>query len=251
MADKEKIQSNLFKEARKYPLLSIEDEVYHATNYSTTGCLKSREILINSNILFVVQTARKYRTDDVNMDDLVAAGMIGLTKAVDRFEVTKGFKLISYAVAWIKAEILLEIQNNKEIIRVPLNKQRRINAGEYEYNTKVVRWDTPVSTDDTLNQTIGDTIGYEDKPFEIQRKTDKEKKTEFWEIVKNTFKKDFHYDMVMAKYGGDTKITNNDIAEMSGTTKQNISQHQRNCMKFMRNNPELRRLYEQMILGKD
>lgn len=90
------------------------------------GDEKAREKLIKSNLRFVVSVAKNYQNRGLDIDDLVNEGNIGLMRALDRFDPTKGFKLISYAVWWIRQSILEAINKNK-FIRPPENNSINIS----------------------------------------------------------------------------------------------------------------------------
>jgi len=112
-----------------YDLLSIDEEkkltriikTYLTTKDSTKypDYLKAREKLIFSNMRLVISIARKYRTRFLELDDLIQEGVFGLMKAIDKFDVDKGFKLSTYATWWIVQAIARSIAESDRIIRIP------------------------------------------------------------------------------------------------------------------------------------
>lgn len=103
------------------------------------GDLKARNRLIKANLRFVVNVALKYRNQGVALADLISAGNIGLITATERFDETRGFKFISYAVWWIRQSILQTLAEQGRMIRLPINRLdllRRIKnfCDEYQSN---------------------------------------------------------------------------------------------------------------------
>jgi RNA polymerase primary sigma factor len=118
------------------PLLSEEEELKVAQE-ARQGDKKAMDLLVTSNLLFVVSVAKQYQNQGVPISDLVNEGNLGLAKAATRFDETKGFKFISYAVWWIRQSIQMAIAEHSRLIRVPLNKLGQMNKiyqfqGEFE-----------------------------------------------------------------------------------------------------------------------
>ncbi len=95
----------LLKEISKYPVLSNAEEEYALWERMQKGSRAAREQLINSNMRFVVSMAKKYTWSGVALEDLISCGAIGLTLAADRFDATRGYRFLSFAVWWIDAEL--------------------------------------------------------------------------------------------------------------------------------------------------
>ena len=108
-------------EISKLSLISADEEVYLARAIKS-GDQKALETLIQSNLRFVVSVAKQYQNQGLTLPDLINEGNLGLIKAAQRFDETRGFKFISYAVWWIRQSILQAIAEQSRIVRLPLNK---------------------------------------------------------------------------------------------------------------------------------
>ena len=110
---------------RNYPVLSREEEYELAMKHRETGDLEAARKLIVSNLKFVVRIANEYKNYNVNTMDLIQEGNIGLMKAVRGFDPTKGYRLISYAVWWIRAYIQNHIMKTWSLVKVGTNQSQR------------------------------------------------------------------------------------------------------------------------------
>jgi len=117
----------------KEPLLTAEEEVELAVK-AKNGDQQATERLIKSNLRFVVSVAKQYQNQGLSLNDLINEGNVGLIKAVKRFDVTKGFKFISYAVWWIRQSILQALAENSRMIRLPLNRVGTISKVSKTYS---------------------------------------------------------------------------------------------------------------------
>ena len=110
-----------FGEISEIPLLSSQEEIELAKKIRK-GSRKAFSKLIQSNLRFVVRVALDYKNQGLPLADLINEGNIGLIKAAKRFDETKGFKFISYAVWWIKQSILQALAEHSRVVRLPLNR---------------------------------------------------------------------------------------------------------------------------------
>ena len=101
--------------------LSREREVELAARIQE-GDMVARDELVNANLRFVIDVAKNYQNRGLSLSDLISAGNVGLLTAAERFDRTKGYKFISYAVWWIKQSILQSIAEHARTVRLPLNK---------------------------------------------------------------------------------------------------------------------------------
>ncbi len=105
----------------KIPMLTAEEEAEMARRIRE-GDQEALDCLTRSNLRFVVSVAKQYQNQGLSLSDLINEGNVGLMKAARRFDETKGFKFISYAVWWIRQSILQAIVEHSRIVRLPLNK---------------------------------------------------------------------------------------------------------------------------------
>ncbi len=113
-------------EIGKVRLLTADEEVKLAKRIKQ-GDDKALDKLISANLRFVVSVSKQYQNQGLNLPDLINEGNIGLIKAAQRFDETRGFKFISYAVWWIRQSILQALAEQARIVRLPLNKIGSMN----------------------------------------------------------------------------------------------------------------------------
>ncbi len=107
-------------------LISVEEEVELAQRIRK-GDRKALEKLAKANLRFVVSVAKQYQNQGLSLPDLINEGNLGLIKAAEKFDETRGFKFISYAVWWIRQSILQAIAEQSRIVRLPLNQVGSVN----------------------------------------------------------------------------------------------------------------------------
>ena len=114
-------------------LLTADEEVELAQQIRK-GDRKALERLTKANLRFVVSVAKQYQNKGLSLPDLINEGNLGLIKAAERYDETRGFKFISYAVWWIRQSILLAIAEQSRIVRLPLNQVGSVNRIARELN---------------------------------------------------------------------------------------------------------------------
>ena len=121
--------NNYLKEVNRYPMATVDEEVILAQKIRQGGIEadKARQRLVEANLRFVISVANQYHQHNMDLSDLISEGNIGLIKAAERFDETRGFKFISYAVWWVRQSISSTIYENGRIIRLPLNQQALLN----------------------------------------------------------------------------------------------------------------------------
>ena len=107
-------------------LISVEEEVELAQKIKR-GDRRALEKLTRANLRFVVSVAKQYQNQGLSLPDLINEGNLGLIKAAEKFDETRGFKFISYAVWWIRQSILQAIAEQSRIVRLPLNQVGSVN----------------------------------------------------------------------------------------------------------------------------
>jgi len=109
------------QEIGRVPLISPEEEV-QLTTLIKQGDKKAVDRLVKANLRFVVSVAKQYQGQGISLPDLINEGNIGLIKSVERYDNTRGFKFISFAVWWIRQSIIKAIADHARMIRLPLNR---------------------------------------------------------------------------------------------------------------------------------
>ena len=123
-------------EIGRAPLISIDEEIELAQKIKKGGRdgERAKEKLVTANLRFVVSVAKQYQHQGLSLTDLIDEGNIGLVKAAEKFDETRGFKFISYAVWWIRQSILQAIAEQSRIVRLPLNQVGSLNKINREIN---------------------------------------------------------------------------------------------------------------------
>lgn len=114
------------QEIGKEDMISVEEEVDLAQRIKK-GDRKALEQLTRANLRFVVSVAKQYQNQGLSLPDLINEGNVGLIRAAEKFDETRGFKFISYAVWWIRQSILQAIAEQSRIVRLPLNQVGSVN----------------------------------------------------------------------------------------------------------------------------
>jgi len=114
------------QEIGKVELITVEEEVDLARRIHK-GDLNALSRLVNANLRFVVSVSKQYQNRGLSLPDMINEGNLGLIKAAQRFDETRGFKFISYAVWWIRQSIIQALAEQTRIVRLPLNRISNIN----------------------------------------------------------------------------------------------------------------------------
>ena len=125
MSNSDSVLSMYLKQINKIPLLSYEEETELAVK-AAKGDVAAKNKIINSNLRFVISIAKKYQKKGLELEDLISEGNIGLMTAIEKFDVSKGYHFISYAVWWIRQAILKAICEKSRAIRLPLNRANEL-----------------------------------------------------------------------------------------------------------------------------
>src|SRR5579885_2387697 len=121
------------QEISKIPMITPEEETTLAQRIKM-GDQRALDKLVQANLRFVVSVAKQYQHQGLSLSDLINEGNLGLIKAALRFDETKGFKFISYAVWWIRQSILQALAEQSRIVRLPLNKVGLTNRIQNAYS---------------------------------------------------------------------------------------------------------------------
>jgi len=186
--------SKYFKDVRKNKLLTPEEEVNLAIRIKS-GDETAIDELVSSNLKFVVSIAKEYQGQGLLLSDLISEGNLGLVKAATRYDHTRGFRFISYAVHWIRQSIIQSLNDNSRTIRLPTNviqklsqSRKKIDKFEFENERKYVNGD--IEDDDVINILDLPNCG-------SLNETINEEGGELYEILedKNSLKEDNFYDV--------------------------------------------------------
>ena len=123
-------------EIGRVPMISVDEEIELAQKIRKGGREgeRAKEKLVKANLRFVVSVAKQYQHQGLGLTDLIDEGNIGLVKAAEKFDETRGFKFISYAVWWIRQSILQAIAEQSRLVRLPLNQVGSVNKITRELN---------------------------------------------------------------------------------------------------------------------
>src|SRR5256885_2905632 len=149
-----------FREAGRHPLLTAEQEVELAKKIEQ-GDLSAKEQMINSNLRLVISIARKYQGQGLSLGDLIQEGMLGLIRAVEKFDWRKGFKFSTYATLWIRQAIQRGLENTSRTIRLPVHvaqRSRKVGRIERELTTKLGHEPTDEEIADAADLPLEDVI---------------------------------------------------------------------------------------------
>ena len=151
------------QEIGKIDVLTPDEEVALAKKIRS-GDRAARELLVKSNLRFVVSVAKQYQNNGLSLGDLINEGNLGLIKAAECFDETKGFKFISYAVWWIRQSILQALAEQSRIVRLPLNQVgslNKINKAFSRFEQENERRPSPEELADSLDlpaEKVADTL---------------------------------------------------------------------------------------------
>lgn len=262
------------KEIVRYPLLTLEEEIELTNKYKETHDNEIKQKIINANLRLVVNIAKHYKVQGVNMLDLIQEGNLGLMKAIDMFEPDKGYKLSTYATWWIKQAITRYLSNNSRLIRIPVH----ANDSLYKYNKFVEKWrlehlneplpsveeiaeklniseislknslksleitslDAPVSTDEDQESVLGDFLSSD---IDIASEAE-------YSVLQETFIELFNdltereRDVIIRRFGffGHHEHTLEEVGQLYGITRERIRQIESKALKKLKHPSRARKL---------
>lgn len=273
ITDRSSISVDLYlKDIAKYPLLT-DDEEKVVVERIKLGDDEAADLLIKSNLRFVVSIAKQYQGKGIELADLISCGNIGLLKAATRFHDSYGCKFLSYAVWWIRDQILKEIQINGKVIRVPSGKVvllNRINKfiNDFEQENQrppsikelsdsldiseeeisdTFKYGNIMSVSDTVTNSDGETESIFETLYTEEGNTDSEIKREdanssIIDILKSNLSK-IEYDVVSKIFGLEgSELALDVIGEQHGITKERVRQIKDKAIIKLRKCPEVYQL---------
>lgn len=246
-----------FKDINKYPVLTGDEQIELARKIKN-GDKEARDKLITSNLRFIVTCAKQYVGQGVSLMDLIQSGIVGLCLSIDNYDPDRGYKFLSFAVWYIRREIIKSIYNNGRTIRYPVSYIAKITKVKKEYDNFVTKnqreptdeeliqvtnlsqrqytstiinksycqsFDTPISDDATLE----DILVEPEKPFVDQFAKD---------TISNVLKilNNREYKVISEFYGLDGKEERSikEIAKDMGLGDERIRQIRKNAIKKLR-----------------
>ena len=253
------------QEISKEELIGVEEEIELAQRIRQ-GDRKAVERLAKANLRFVVSVAKQYQNQGLSLPDLINEGNLGLLRAAEKFDETRGFKFISYAVWWIRQSILQALAEQSRIVRLPLNQVGAVNKisraasrfeQEYERkpsaeelsdhtdlpiekideaiaaNTRHVSMDAPFSESD--DGSLLDLLPNDDIPDTDSTLVDESLKTEVEQALKAL--SDRERNIVKAFFGiGQPELTLDEIGMKFGLTRERVRQIKEKALRNLRNN---------------
>jgi len=251
-------------EISKVDLISAEEEVELAKRIKE-GDKKALDRLVKANLRFVVSVSKQYQNQGLSLSDLINEGNVGLIKAAQRFDETRGFKFISYAVWWIRQSILQSLAEQARIVRLPLNKIGSLNKivkvfsrleQEFEREPSVyeIANELDISPDDVKQalRSIGRTIsmdaplidGEENNLYDVLKSSDSPKpdnsllleslQQEISRVLSSLTYRE--RDIISFYYGlnGNSPHTLEEIGEKFGLTRERVRQIKEKAIKRLR-----------------
>jgi len=182
-------------EISKVEMISPSEEVELAIRIKK-GDQKALEKLVNANLRFVVSVAKQYQNQGLTLGDLINEGNMGLIKAAQRFDETRGFKFISYAVWWIRQSILQALADQSRLVRLPLNKVgslSKISAASVSLEQKFERKVSDFEIADSLEispQEVAATLSSSSKHVSIDAPINEDEDATLLTILPNDYEPD-------------------------------------------------------------
>ncbi|MBT33981.1 MAG: RNA polymerase subunit sigma [Thalassobius sp.] len=245
-----------FQEINKIDLL-LPDEEISLVKRIKEGDQRALEKLIKANLRFVVSVAKQYQNQSLSLNDLINEGNIGLVKAAHKFDETRGFKFISYAVWWIRQSIMQALSENSRIVKIPvslsgtISKIKKVSSGleqkfereptddeladALEMTTKEINgalnsasrqvsFDAPIGGDDESSSLL-DVIENENAPKVDANLSDTESlKVEIERTLNSLSYREQEVIKMTFGIGGKEQMTLQEIGEYLGLTRERVRQ---------------------------
>ncbi len=261
------------QEIGKVDLLTPEQEIELAIRIKK-GDKSALEALTKANLRFVVSVAKQFQNQGLSLGDLINEGNLGLIKAAQKFDETRGFKFISYAVWWIRQSIMQAIADQSRMVRLPLNrvgslskigKAYRDLEQEYErtptttelasildmsaddvaYALQIsgrhVSMDAPFSGDDDKNSLI-DVLPNDEQPSPDGNLMTESLKNEVANILSGLTEKEAEVIRLYFGIGGERSATLEEIGERFNLTRERVRQIKEKAIRNLRHSPQSKRL---------
>jgi len=178
------------REINEIPLLQSEEEISLAKRIRG-GDQEALERLTKANLRFVVSVAKQYQNQGLSLGDLINEGNLGLIKAATRFDESRGFKFISYAVWWIRQSILQALAEQSRIVRIPLNRIGTLNKIERLFATLEQDFEREPTADEIAEELdmspieIANLITSTSRQLSLDAPIDEEEENKLIDIIEN------------------------------------------------------------------
>jgi RNA polymerase primary sigma factor len=263
-----------FQEIGKYVLLKPEEEIDLAIKIKK-GDMAAQDKLVRANLRFVVSVAKMYQNQGLSLGDLINEGNIGLVKAAQRFDETRGFKFISYAVWWVRQGIMSAIADQSRVVRLPLNRvgnltklgkvyreleqefERKptteelakileITSDEVAYilqiSSRQVSVDAPFNNSDENKTTLMDVLHNEEQPMPDTDLMQDSLKNEVADILSTLDEREAEVIRLSFGIGSNQKATLEEIGERFNLTRERIRQIKENALRKLRSSKRSNKL---------
>ncbi len=254
------------QEIGKVDLLIPEEEIELAIRIKK-GDEVAKEKLVKANLRFVVSVAKQFQNQGLSLGDLINEGNVGLIKAAQRFDVTRGFKFISYAVWWIRQGIMEAIANQSRVVRLPLNrvsnltkiskafrdleqeyerkptteelaKMLEMTAEEVAYSLQIsgryVSMDAPLKSGDENKNSLMDVLPNDNQPLPDNSLMKESLKNEVTNILSTLDAREAEVIRLSFGIGRNEKATLEEIGERFNLTKERIRQIKEKALRKLR-----------------
>lgn len=265
-----------FQEIGKYELLTPAEEVELAVRIKN-GDLEAQDKLVKANLRFVVSVAKMFQNQGISLGDLINEGNIGLVKAACRFDETRGFKFISYAVWWIRQGIMSAIADQSRVVRLPLNRvgnltklgkayreleqeyERKpttdelakildISSDEVAYilqiSSRQISVDAPIANSDENKATLMDILYNEEQAMPDKDLIDNSLKKEVAEVLSTLDEREEQVIRLSFGIGNNQRATLEEIGEKFNLTRERIRQIKEKALRKLRSSKRSRKLKE-------
>lgn len=255
-----------FQEIGKIELLTPGEEIELAIKIKN-GDIKAQDKLVRANLRFVVSVAKMFQNQGLSLGDLINEGNIGLVKAAQRFDETRGFKFISYAVWWIRQGIMSAIADQSRVVRLPLNRvgnltklskayrgleqeyERKpttdelakildISSEEVAYTLQIsgrqVSVDAPVKNSDENKTTLIDILYNEEQPSPDKSLMNDSLKNDVARILSTLDEREAEVIRLSFGIGTGQKATLEEIGEKFNLTRERIRQIKEKALRKLR-----------------
>ncbi len=274
MVGDENILNMYLKEINRIPLLTRDEETELAIK-AAAGDKDAKKKIVSANLRFVVNVAKKYQNQGLELEDLISEGNIGLMTAIERFDVSKGYHFISYAVWWIRQSILKAICEKSRAIRLPLNRANELVQIEKALKTvghnkseeqeirevgkllnmesehvremlnlsrNLISLDATIPGDESKKRTIGDCLEDSNSPTPEEYAINESMKEEI-DAVLNTLRPN-EAKVLRLRYGlnGEKPMSLKEVGDICKLTKERIRQIEKRALVRMHHPVRISRL---------